>query len=326
MTRRPVISDNTRMVRTRVFFGFLLTLAFVGVIALDAWLTQQTIPDWSWLAGRLEAVGVDYVLQGGLLTAVIALLIGWGVLEMGKVCRAAGHQPAVAWALLASVVLILLPWLSTTPVMGNRSPEAEWQNTGQWLATCVVISIGWVLLRRQTAGATASMASTLFMIMYLGFLGSFVVRLRIRFAGPAGAWIVLYYIAVTKFTDVGAYFTGITLGRHPLAPQISPKKTIEGFIGGLVWAAVVAVILPRFAAIIAPSEGLYLTIGRAVVFGLVVGLIGQAGDLVESLVKRDAQIKDSGSLVPTFGGVLDIIDSPLLTAPVAWWLLTRWLT
>jgi phosphatidate cytidylyltransferase len=314
------------MVRTRVFFGFLLTAAFVAVIALDAWLTQQTMPDWSWLAGRLEAVGVDYLLQGGLLTAVLALLIAWGAREMGRLCRAAGHQPVVAWSLLASVVLIVLPWLSTTPVMGNRSPEAEWQNTGQWLAISVVVCIGWVLLRREAAGATASMASTLFMIMYLGFLGSFVIRLRLRFAGPTGAWIVLYYIAVTKFTDVGAYFTGITFGRHPLAPQISPKKTVEGFLGGLVWAILVAMVLPKFAAIIAPSAGLSLTIGRAVTFGLVIGLIGQAGDLVESLVKRDARIKDSGALIPTFGGVLDVIDSPLLTAPVAWWLLTRWLT
>jgi len=112
----------------------------------------------------------------------------------------------------------------------------------------------------------------------------------------------------------------------PLAPSISPKKTIEGFVGGVVFSSVISLLLARLGAIIAPSEVMWLSTSRALVFGLVISIVGQVGDLVESLFKRDAKIKDSGALVPTFGGVLDIIDSPLFTAPVAWWLLMRWLT
>jgi len=313
------------MVRTRVFFGTLLSIAFVLVVVTDAWLTQQTVPDWPWLAGSVFGVGVDFLLQGGLLTGVIALLVGWGAAEMGRLCGAAGHRPAIGWSVFASVAFMIIPWLSITPAMGDRSPLAEWQHTSQWAAVCLVGTVVGILLRGQTTGAISSIAVTTWIIFYLGFLGSFVIRLRMNIGGPIGAWFVLYHVAVTKFTDVGAYFTGISLGRHPLAPSISPNKTMEGFIGGLVWGVGVAVLLAWLGGIIGPSDRLSLSSGRAVVFGLLVGLIGQVGDLVESLVKRDAHIKDSGALVPTFGGVLDVIDSPLLTAPAAWWLLTRWL-
>ncbi len=315
------------MVRTRIFFGTLLTVVFVLIIALDGWLTQQTVPDWSWLAGSLlGVVGVDFFLQGGVLTAVIALLTTWGVIELGRLCRGAGYQPAVVWACIAVFVLMILPWLSMTPVMGDRSPAAEFQYSLQWTALAMIVSLVWIMFLRPTGGAIANVAITSWLILYLGLLGSFVIRIRINAAGSLGAWLVLYHIAVTKFADIGAYFTGITLGRHPLAPSISPKKTIEGFVGGVVFSSVISLLLARLGAIIAPSEVMWLSTSRALVFGLVISIVGQVGDLVESLFKRDAKIKDSGALVPTFGGVLDIIDSPLFTAPVAWWLLMRWLT
>jgi len=318
------------MVRTRVFFGALLIVALVGVVALDAWLTQQTMPDWPWVAGSVMGVVFDFLLLGALLTAVLAVIVGWGVVEMGRLCRAAGYQPAVGWSCFAAVILIFLPWLGITPALGDRSALAGWQATGQWLAIAVVVAIVWTLLRRPTEGAIANMALTTWLIIYLGFMGSFVARLRIDMPGPIGAWLVLYYIAVVKFTDIGAYFTGICVGRHRLAPSVSPNKTIEGFVGGLIAGTVVAVAFAYLGGIIVPlDEGScprpWLPIGRAVIFGLAMGLLGQIGDLIESQIKRDAQIKDSGALVPTFGGVLDVIDSPLLTAPLAWWLLTGWL-
>jgi phosphatidate cytidylyltransferase len=315
------------MVRTRVFFGTLLTVVFVLLVAADAWLSQQTAPDLPGLSGNLAySVLADFALRGGLLTAVFAFLIGWGVVELGRLCRAAGHQPAVAWSCLATVGLIVIPWLATTPALDNRSPLAEWQHTAQWLALSTIVATVWVMVRQGTPGAIANTGITIWLIVYLGFMGSFEIRLRMDVAGPLGAWLILYHIAVTKFNDVGAYFTGITMGRHPLAPTISPKKTIEGFVGGLVLGIIVSVLLSRLGGIIVTSAPVRLSIAQAIVFGLVIGLVGQTGDLVESMFKRDAQIKDSGSLVPTFGGVLDIIDSPLLTAPIAWWLLTRWMT
>ncbi len=316
------------MVRTRVLFGFLLICAAVGVVALDAWLTQQVAPDWPLLGAHLAGeVLADFLLNGALLTGVLAILIGWGVLEMGRLCRAAGHQPAVGWSCLAVVVLIGLPWLGITPALGDRSPLAAWQASGQWLAFAVFVGLVWILARGRPSGAITNMAITTWLMVYLGFFGSFEVRLRMDVGGPLGAWLVLYHIGVVKFADIGAYFTGITVGRHRIVPSISPNKTLEGFVGGLAASVIVAVALAWLGGIIMPlygvsSPGPLLPVGWAVVFGLSMGLVGQIGDLIESLIKRDAQIKDSGSLVPTFGGVLDIIDSPLLTAPLAWWLLT----
>jgi len=318
------------MVRTRVLFGAVLIVVVVGLVALDAWLTQQILPDWPWLSGSVIGIGCDFLLLGALLTGVVALLVGWGVVEMGRLCRAAGHQPAVRWACLASVVLIILPWLTITPVLGNRSPLAEWQVTGQWLAVSLVVSAVLILMRGEPKGAMVNMALTGWMIVYIGFLGSFFSRIRIDLGGPLGAWAVLYAVSVVKFTDIGAYFTGVSIGRHKVVPSVSPNKTLEGFVGGLVTAIVIAVAFSHLGGIIVPlgrgmSHGPWLSTGRAVVFGLTIGVVGQIGDLIESLIKRDAQIKDSGTLVPTFGGVLDIIDSPLLAAPLAWWLLTGWL-
>ncbi len=319
------------MVRTRVFFGALLIIAVVGLVALDAWLTDQIVPDWPWLAGSLAGgVLCDFLFKGAVLTGVLAIVVTWGVLEMGRLLRAAGHQPAVGWSCLAVFVLMGLPWLSITPALGDRSAAGEWQATGQWLAIAVFVGVVWVLARGRTEGAISGMASTTWLIVYLGFLGSFVTRLRMGIPGPAGAWLVLYFIAVVKFSDIGAYFTGISIGRHRIVPKISPNKTLEGFVGGLAASVVVAVVLARLGGIIMPwygksAAGWLLPMGRAAVFGLSVGLVGQVGDLIESMIKRDAQIKDSGALVPTFGGVLDLIDSPLLAAPLAWWLLTGWL-
>jgi phosphatidate cytidylyltransferase len=119
---------------------------------------------------------------------------------------------------------------------------------------------------------------------------------------------------VVKAADVGAYATGHLIGRHKLIAWLSPGKTIEGFIGGLVVAAIVA------ALILTPPINPSFTRPQALFVGLVLGGIGQLGDLLESLLKRDAGVKDSGKL-PGFGGLLDLLDSPLLAAPAAYWLL-----
>jgi phosphatidate cytidylyltransferase len=124
--------------------------------------------------------------------------------------------------------------------------------------------------------------------------------------------MLLVIVAIVKAADVGAYATGHAIGKHKLIPWLSPGKTIEGFIGGLVFSAVVAaLILPQLST---------FTPVKAIFAGLVLGAVGQLGDLLESLLKRDAGVKDSGKL-PGFGGLLDLLDSPLLAAPAAYWLL-----
>jgi phosphatidate cytidylyltransferase len=125
---------------------------------------------------------------------------------------------------------------------------------------------------------------------------------------------VVMILLVVKSTDIGAYFGGRYLGRHKLIPWLSPGKTWEGLFCGLLTAAAVGL----GCCLIWPVALSTMTGPKAILFGIVIGGVGQAGDLLESLMKRDAQVKDSGNIIPGFGGLLDVIDSPLLAAPAAY--------
>ncbi len=137
--------------------------------------------------------------------------------------------------------------------------------------------------------------------------------------GVAGVLMLLATITVVKFGDIGAYTVGRLIGRHKLAPHLSPGKTIEGAIGGLAASAfgawlVLAWIWPRAVGF----KPIHVDVDEWLSFGILVGLAGMMGDLAESLLKRDAAMKDSSRWLPGFGGVLDIVDSLLFAAPVAY--------
>ncbi len=151
-------------------------------------------------------------------------------------------------------------------------------------------------------------ANTVFVVAYLGLLPSFLIQLRWSLAFASTA--IALTIFVPKVGDIGAYFTGRYLGRHKMTPILSPKKTWEGFAGGLV-ASVLTAALP--AAWLTDYRTVF-----AIGFGLTVGIAGVLGDLAESLLKRDAGTKDAARSIPGFGGVLDVIDSVLFAAPVAY--------
>jgi len=175
----------------------------------------------------------------------------------------------------------------------------------------------WGIMKR-TQEAIHAMAGTVLASLYLGGLAWFIIALRVKQAWHADGTIkfagstmtILMMLLVVKFTDIGAYFGGRSLGRHKLIPWLSPGKTWEGLICGIITASFMgALCAPRVSQ---------LVWWKAMIFGGVIGGIGQLGDLLESMMKRDAEVKDSGSLVPGFGGILDIIDSPLLAAPFAY--------
>jgi phosphatidate cytidylyltransferase len=171
---------------------------------------------------------------------------------------------------------------------------------------------------KLTQDAIHRMAGTVLSTMYLGGLGWFLLALRVKhgdrhhFNGSTG--IVLMILLVVKFTDIGAYFGGRATGKHKLIPWLSPGKTWEGLGWGMLTAGLVGTICTFFIR----STDYNFPWWKGAIFGAVIGGIGQLGDLLESLMKRDAEVKDSGKLVPGFGGILDIIDSPLLAAPFAY--------
>ena len=157
-----------------------------------------------------------------------------------------------------------------------------------------------------------TVALTVFGFLYVPYLFSFLPRLAFQpQANHQSSFILLYLLAVTKFTDAGAYAVGRLFGRHKMIPRISPGKTWEGFAGGLVASVSMSMLLPR----IMPNGLQGFTTVDSLVLGLLLSLASVVGDLAESVVKRDAHVKDSGHIIPGIGGVLDLIDSILFTAP-----------
>jgi len=179
-------------------------------------------------------------------------------------------------------------------------------------------------LSRDSQQAITSMAGTLLATLYLGGLSWFILALRVKhsdrpFPNHLGHFqgttmVMVMILLVVKFTDIGAYFGGRALGKHKLIPWLSPGKTWEGLFFGVLTAGAVGAICAQWIN----RPVYYLPWWKGFIFGVVIGGVGQLGDLLESMMKRDAEVKDSGSVVPGFGGVLDIIDSPLLAGPFAY--------
>ncbi len=279
------------MIKQRLIFGVLMAGGFLGLLAAD----------W-----RLEAWGYGGLLPAGaggaLFAGLVMLLALGGSVELSRLARAKGVRPLVATG------AVVAAGLAGSPFLARLHPRLA-------PLPLVVLAFGTMLiflvqaLARRTADAIPTIAATLLGVCYLGGLAAFVVQIRLEYAAAG----LLIYLAAVKLTDVGAWAAGMTLGRHKLVPWLSPGKTWEGLAGGLL-AAVAASLAFGLAT------GL-LGWWQAMVFGLVLAPAGQCGDLAESLLKRDAGVKDSGSLLPGFGGLLDVLDSPLGAAPVGYLLL-----
>jgi phosphatidate cytidylyltransferase len=171
---------------------------------------------------------------------------------------------------------------------------------------------------RQSHDAIVHIAGTVLATLYLGGLAWFIMAIRVKHSPRTGGfhgttWVILSMLLMVKSTDIGAYFGGRALGKHKLIPWLSPGKTWEGLFCGLLTAGIIGAICS--------GNGRWLPHvpwWKGFVFGVIIGFVGQLGDLLESMMKRDADVKDSSSMVPGFGGILDIIDSPLVAAPFAY--------
>lgn len=199
------------------------------------------------------------------------------------------------------------------------------EQTSGTIAVAVVASAAAVVLfasmvfysRRQTVeGVVAATGGTLLAFVYLGLMFGFLLAIRRHHS----AWTVLWVLMVTKSCDIGAYFTGRAIGRHKLIPWLSPGKTKEGLAGGVVLASLTgaggAWLLGAAGVPNSPGPGL------GALAGALFAMVGQAGDLMASMLKRDTGVKDSGRVLPGMGGLIDVLDSPLLVFPAAYWLLT----
>lgn len=170
-------------------------------------------------------------------------------------------------------------------------------------------------IKREDAIPNLSISS--FGFLYVAVSLSFLIQILYYFPEPDttnGRWWFIYLLAVTKLTDTGAYFTGSRFGKNKLAPHLSPGKTIEGAVGGLI-SGVMASLVLFYLSNVNPAVPLHFSLTQAVCLGAILSISGQAGDLGESLLKRDANVKDSNTL-PGLGGMLDTVDSLLFTGPI----------
>jgi phosphatidate cytidylyltransferase len=190
------------------------------------------------------------------------------------------------------------------------------------LACMLVVFARQMFQRTRDLSPLETMAFTVFGLFYVPWLFLFVTKIvyltPLDGAGHVtGHFCVLWLLVVTKFSDMGAYLTGSVIGKHPMVPHISPKKTWEGFFGALAFSTGGACGLLALM----PNKLSYLKQSDAVILGLGLGFAAVIGDLAESIVKRSADVKDSGALLPGIGGALDLIDSILFTAPLLYFYL-----
>jgi phosphatidate cytidylyltransferase len=266
--------------------------------------------------------------------SLLLCLVGLGLLaclEMQHLLSAS--HPSLWLSVIGVLAVLLANW--PAHVFPGRD---VWRDISGAFAAVVVLGFLVEMAQfREPGGVVVRLALLVWTTAYLGLLPSFLAQLRWwpplpDQSGPdlRGVLALALTIFVPKFGDIGAYFTGRLLGRHKMTPLLSPKKTWEGLAGGLLASMLTAVALNRLGF----ASSLTLRVGvpshllgsdwQAAGFGLVVGGAGVLGDLAESLIKRDCRQKDASHVVPGFGGVLDVIDSILFAAPVAYWWLRGW--
>jgi phosphatidate cytidylyltransferase len=176
-------------------------------------------------------------------------------------------------------------------------------------------------LSKSNAAGLLAISTTLFGLMYIPWLLNFIQKIFF-FQGVDGRFYVLYFIMVTKFSDTGAYVVGTLFGRHKMIPRISPGKTWEGFAGAIIVATGASLAL----ATLAGDRLAGMNWVHAIILGILLSMTAVLGDLIESLFKREAGVKDSGRLFPGMGGILDILDSLLFNAPLMYLYLRHILT
>jgi len=286
------------MLWQRLITGPLLIALILGVVWLDA---------------SLDATVAERGLPQGLVllgfASLLAVLIAR---EVAAFERAAGIAMPTAVAAIAA----LLGLFGTAGSAVLATPIASSGALATAMSLALLAGLFVMATHRNPKGALTLAGGALLAGVYGGVLLGFWMLVRLEHS----PWVLVGAILTTKSCDIGAYFTGMSIGRNKMIPWLSPKKTWEGLAGGIVTATLVGAGLAHFASThAAGADQIPWWIGA--IGGALAAVIGQAGDLAESAFKRDAGLKDSGSILPGMGGVLDVLDSPLFTGPMVYWLL-----
>jgi len=254
---------------------------------------------------------------------IMVVLAGAGLVEFYGMVEKLGLQCYARWGVFGGVMLLVATFLDVSGQWGmavgpSRINDFE---SSFFILFVLGLCIRQFLSRHTTAGIVA-ISTTLFGLMYVPWLLNFIQKINFFRPHVEGHYYVLYFLLVTKFSDCGAYMVGSLIGKHKMIPRISPGKTWEGFGGAVVVSTAASVVFARLAG---PHLAGMTTL-HAVVLGVILSVAAVVGDLIESLFKREAGLKDSGHFFPGIGGILDLLDSLLFNAPLMYLYLRHVLT
>lgn len=243
-------------------------------------------------------LAVDY-LGGWTFGVLIAVAAAIGTVELLRMERQLDYRPAALIAVPASIVVAVVPLLAPS------------QSQTAWIGIVMAVMAGTASLYLLLPLYQRGFLNWVFTLLPVWYVGLMLGHLGLLREGRDGAWWIFLVLVITWSYDTGAYFGGRLFGRHPFMQHVSPKKTVEGVAGGLLLSAVAG---------LATVPAIGITLWQALLLGLSLGIVAQAGDLVESMIKRQTGVKDSGGLIPGHGGLLDRIDSLLFTGVLAYYL------
>jgi phosphatidate cytidylyltransferase len=260
------------------------TLVLVGTIGVLAWL--------------------DYFLPLYVIGALFCLA------ALREFYRMVEYKHIATFKKMSAVFAAALLVLNYPGLIPSGANGAALFGANEMVTGLFVISVlGFIALKETKLNSLSTAATTIFGFLYVPYLFSFLLRMA---NSPDGLLAALYLVATTKSTDIGAYLAGSWIGKHKMSPQTSPKKTWEGFCGGVLVSLTVSVLYAHFVM----RQLWPFSLWHAVVLGILLPVSCVVGDLAESVLKRDTEIKDSGTFIPGIGGALDLIDSILFTAPL----------
>ena len=264
--------------------------------------------------------GLVVVLLGGwYFTMAIALLTYIALLEFFRMAEFTGIKPATKTTLFSCFIIIISTYLEAIGLL-----DREIYNSILPISSVVICT--WLLLQPKS-GTISDIAASIFGLFYLGFLPCYWIKLRAiesninisdvispfnSFSNSTGLYLTLISCLLIVASDIGSYFIGKSFGKKGLSP-ISPSKTLEGLMGGIICSISVATF---FAFLLNWQNPLLI----GILYGILISLMALVGDLIESMMKRDAKIKDSGTFLPGHGGILDRIDSYIFTPSVIYYI------
>jgi phosphatidate cytidylyltransferase len=259
----------------------------------------------------LLPIGVALILLGGLPYALmVALILGIAAWEYVQLFHAGGLRPSGVLVVAGTLLFAFARALS-----GFESSD--------WLVSLMVLaSMAYhlVAFERGRDQSATDFAVTLAGILYMGWIGAYLISLRNL---PEGKWWVLMVLPAVWLADSGAYFVGRSFGRHKMSPRLSPNKSWEGYLGGVLVATLGGALLAMVWSIWT-GPGSDITPFRGAIMGFVLAVVTPLGDLGESMIKRQVGVKDSGKLLPGHGGAFDRIDSWLWAGVIGYYLIA-WL-